>query len=314
MLRLLGLLALWQTFVFADAHIFVLHRFDDTRHASTSISTQTLARHFEYLKKEGYHFATHEELTQKIAANELVPDHWVHFSIDDTYKSFYTHGLPLFQRYGVPFSLYVYTKAVEKGYKDYMSWEEIRHASQYGTIGLHSHDHPHLTHLSNEAVLKDTQTAYDLFTKHLGFKPTSYAYPYGEYNAQVKKAIKSFGFASIMNQNVGAVSAKTPLDDIDRIALMQDTKLSTQLRIKHLSAVWKSVEVNTKTKTLRRVEIELDPSIEAVELYVTGHSWQKIKTKKGKITQNFQIPLKNSRSRIIIKTFDNAWSSYIIVL
>ena len=40
----------FSSFLFADAHIFLLHRFDDARYHSTSISTKKLREDFQYLK------------------------------------------------------------------------------------------------------------------------------------------------------------------------------------------------------------------------------------------------------------------------
>ncbi len=86
------LLLLLSIFSFGDGHIFVYHRFDDNRYPTTNISTKTLRAEFNYLKKHNYRVVTLDDFVKKIEANEKIPDNWVAFTIDDGFKSFYTHG------------------------------------------------------------------------------------------------------------------------------------------------------------------------------------------------------------------------------
>ena len=44
-----------------------------------------------------------------------------------------------------------------------MTWEEIKDASKYGEISLHSYGHKHLTKLSDDEFLKEQKKAYDIF-------------------------------------------------------------------------------------------------------------------------------------------------------
>ena len=67
-----------------------------------------------------------------------------------------------------------------------MTWDEIKEASKYGEIELHSYSHKQLVKLTNEEIIKDTNLALEIFEKNLGFKPKAYSYPYGEYDEKVK--------------------------------------------------------------------------------------------------------------------------------
>ncbi len=297
-----------------SGHFFVLHRFNDKKHASTSISNEDLVKHFNYLKKHHYYTATLDEITSKMKKKEPIPSNWVHFCIDDSYKSFYTNGLPLFKKYKIPFTIYVYVEATEHNFKDFMSWDQLKETMKYGSIGGHSFGHKHMTKLSAEAIRLDTQKSLDLMKKRLGVRPTSYAYPYGEYDPIVQKVIKSFGFDLIMNQNQGAFSHKSPIDDLDRIALTGKVSIKNKLSIHYLPAKWIYVKVDIKNKILQSISLEVDPKIKSVECYISGDTWHRLKPKNGKITKIFNKKLKFKRSRVIIKTADNAWTSQIIIL
>ena len=163
----------------ADAIVFVYHRFNDTKHQSTSISNKKLRADFQYLKDNGYSVVKLSELAEILKSRRPIPPKTVALTIDDGYRSFYTNGLPIFKEFGYPFTLYVYTKATEKKYRDYMTWDELKETTSYGELGLHSFDHPHLTYLGNEQIVDDTKKASQLFEKRMGFHPASYAYRYG---------------------------------------------------------------------------------------------------------------------------------------
>ncbi len=200
------LLCLSYFYLSANAHIFVFHRFGDDRHPSTNTTIEQLKTQFEYFKNNGYKVVPTSDIIDKLKAKVDIPDNWVAFHIDDSYKSFYENGLPLFKEYNYPFSLFVYVEATQKKYNDFMTWEQIKESSKYGEISLHSYSHEHLTKLSNEELIKDTKTSYEIFEEEMGFKPKGYVYPFGEYNEEVKQTIKSFGFDYIGNQNSGSVN------------------------------------------------------------------------------------------------------------
>ena len=179
-MRRLFFLALLPLILWADAHIFVYHRFGDEQHNSTNTSIETLRSQFEYLKTNGYKVVPLQTIYHALSNNLPVSDQWVAFNIDDSYKSFYENGLPLFKEYEYPFTLFVYVEATDKHYGDFMTWEQIRDAQRYGEIGLHSYGHHHSISLSKERLETDTAQAISSFQKQLNNRPKYYAYPYGE--------------------------------------------------------------------------------------------------------------------------------------
>lgn len=306
------LLALLSLTVWADAHLFVYHRFGDAKHASTNTSLDILKKQFEFFKDNDYKVISLDQLNRALREHKKIPDNWVVLCVDDSYKSFYTNGLPLFKEYNYPFALFVYVEATDRNYGDFMSWEEVKEASQYGEIGHHSYGHKHMVSLSAEAIKKDTQKAFISFQKHLGVSPKYYAYPYGEFDEKVKSAVASFGFELVLNQNVGAVSHKSPTDDLDRIALTGDVSLKPKLRIKYLKAQWHSPKSFPTNGKLNEIRVTMPKSISKAELYITGQGWERVKIKEGELKVDKLYPLKNRRSRIIVKA-GNAYSTKIIV-
>lgn len=299
-MRLILLLTIFYFYAFADAHVFIYHRFGDDRHPSTNTSLSELKKEFEYFKQNNYEVVPLEKIVQKLKQNEKIPSNWVALTIDDAYKSFYTNGLPLFKEFNYPFTLYVYVKATEKHYHDFMSWEELKETQKYGTLALHGYEHNHLTHLSANEIYEDTKKGIEIFQKELGFFPTSYAYAYGEYNQEVQEVIKQFSFDAIVNQNSGSVNDKSNVFDINRIALVGDVNIAQKLKYNTLEATWIEPTVFPKDGILKRIHAQVDPKIKSIKLYVTGHSWKELNVKNGIIDEIVEIPLKNNRTRVIL--------------
>lgn len=284
----------------ASGHIFVYHRFGDDKHKSANTSQEELRKQFDYFKNNGYEVVSINKFFDKLHKKESIPDNWVALTIDDAYKSFYENGLEIFKEYGYPFALYVYVEATNKRYGDFMTWEQIKEASQFGTIGLHSFSHPRLLNLSDEAIKEDTQKAYDIFTKKMGFKPKSYAYPYGEYDDRVKNVISSFNFDGILNQSAGSVNQYTTADDIYRIALVGDVNIKEKIKYETFDATWIEPREFPKDGVLKHIKAKVDKNIKHLKLYITGEKWRDIEVKDGIVDVKLNLYLKNSRTRVIL--------------
>jgi len=312
MMRKLLLLTLLPLYLWADAHLFVFHRFDDNRHPSTNTSTQTLRAEFEYLKKNDYKVISLERLHKAYQNGETIDDKWVVLTIDDSFKSFYNNGLPLFKEYDYPFTLFVYVQATVGSYGDYMSWEQIKEASNYGEIGFHSYAHPHLVSMSDKAIAKDSQKGMAIMEEKLGYKPKYYAYPYGEYNTRVRKQLEAFDFDLIINQNAGAVDKESDPHDLDRTALTGANNIKVKLRTKTMPTTWINPKDWPKNGKITTLKATLPKEVKRIEYYISGYGWKSATVNNGHLATQIDKKLKMSRTRIFLKS-GNRQSSLMLV-
>lgn len=286
----------------ANGHIFVYHRFADDRYKSTNTTLEELEKEFDYFKSHNYKVVTVSQIAQKLAKKEDIPSNWVAFSIDDSFKSFYDNALDIFKKYNFPFTLFVYVEATEKKYSDFMTWNQIKDASNYGEISLHSYSHKHLTRLSNEEIYNDTKEAYEIFIKNLGFKPKGYTYPFGEYDDRVKNIIKKFDFEYIANQNNGSVNINSDIFNLNRVALVGDVNIKEKLRYKTLEATWIEPKAYPKDGRLKHVKVRVNPTIKNAKLFISTYGWQDIKVNNGIIDIKLDKKLNLKRTRVAIST------------
>lgn len=299
-------------FLWADAHIFVYHRFGDDRYPSTNTSIKELKEQFDYFKENGYEVIPLKKLVTAIKAGKDIPDNWVVLTIDDGYKSFYDNGLEVFKEYDYPFSMFVYTKGTNSGYKDYSSWEELKEISKYGSLEFHSYGHEHMTQLSNEEVQEDFKKGLELMEKNLGYTPKIFSWPYGEYSPRIKKIAKTFGFDAIINQNMGAISKESDIYSLDRTALVGKSNLPLYLRYKHLDAKWIQPDAYPKQKQVGLVHVKTDEKGKNAGIYLSGHGWEQVKMEDGIIKHNLDKKILKERSRILVSVGNKITTKLLI--
>ena len=302
--KVLFLYLLLSPYLMSDGHIFVYHRFDDTRYPTTNTSLKELRKEFNYLKKNNYKVVPLIEIVKKIKAQEKVPKKWVALTIDDGFKTFYTNGLPVFREFNYPFTLFIAVKYTEKKYKDYVSWKQLKKIANYGNVEFHSYGHGHYGQMSNEEIKADMDKGLALMKKHLDYDPKLFVYPYGEYDERVDKVVKSYNFQAVFNQNIGAVNGEcSDAYDIDRSALVGKAPFKLYLRFQELCGVsFQQPSTFPKDKVVKTVEVTLDDkNITSADIFISNNGWTKVKVKNGKILWHANKKVKLNRIKIGVK-------------
>ncbi|MBE0491447.1 MAG: polysaccharide deacetylase family protein [Sulfurospirillum sp.] len=302
----------YGSILWADAHIFVYHRFEDNRYPSTNTSVEQLRKDFTYLKENGYKVVPLEKLITALKAKETIPDKWVVLSIDDNYKSFYEHGLTIFQEYNYPFSLFVFVEATHKKYPDYTTWDELREIAKYGSLEFHTYAHGHMTHMSNAQILQDFDKGMSLLKEKLNIKPKYFSYPYGEYSMRVKNLVKNYGFEAIINQNMGAIASFSDAFDLDRTALVGKSDLAYTLSRKALNAQWLEPQNYPEDGILKKITIQTDTKEKQAKVYLTGHGWRDVTLQDGNLDLTLEAKLLHVRSRVLLDINNKITNKLII--
>ena len=286
--------------VWADAHIFIYHRFNDARYPTTNTTLEELRKEFDYFKKNGYEVIPLEKLVQALHNKENIPDNWVVLTIDDNYKSFYEHGLALFKEYNYPFSMFVYVNATEHKYGDFMSWEQLKEIRQFGSLEFHSLNHPHMTQLSDDELKKDFEEGLSLFEKRLGIKPRYFSYPFGEYSPRVKAIAQQYGFQAILNQTMGAVASFSDPYDLDRSALVGKSDLGTFLKYKALETSWMEPSVLLGDGKVHTLHVKANTTAPKGGIYMSDVGYQEVSLSDGVFQAKLDKVVTKERTRIIV--------------
>ena len=189
--------------------VFVYHRFGNSKYPSTNISVEDFENHLKYLSSNSYKILNFGEAVEYINDPEQPYSEKVAcITIDDGFKSFKSNGMRLLKKYRYSATLFINSESVGGG--TYLSWDELKEIHQQGIeIGNHSHSHAYFLNTKDEERLKffknDIMKCQEEIEAHLGFTPSIFAYPYGEFDPEMKAALKELGFKAAAAQNSGVM-------------------------------------------------------------------------------------------------------------
>ena len=190
----------------SSAVILMYHRFGESDYPSTNIKLDQFEAHLEELRKQRYTVLPVAEIVEKVGRGETLPDRTVGITIDDAYTSVYKTAWPRLKAANFPFTLFVATDPVDRAAPGYMTWEQIRELAEAGvTIGSQTKSHPHLPTIPVEAVKRELDGSNARFIAELGNRPSLFAYPYGEFDLNVRDLVIDRGFTAAFGQNSGVM-------------------------------------------------------------------------------------------------------------
>ena len=170
------------------------HRFNEDKYPSTNINMEIFKKQIELIEKEKINFSYPNNF--KLNFNIPKSKKEILLTIDDAFSSFYQNAWPYLKERKIPFILFISTEAVGK--YGYMDWKEIKELEkeEFVFIGNHSHSHKYLVEYNFNEFKKDINTSIKIFNKNIGYNPSFFSYPFGEYSLEQKKYITSnFDFA-----------------------------------------------------------------------------------------------------------------------
>ena len=178
------------------------------------VSPARFERQLAYLRRHGYRTIS---LAQWLAAmrdrDGLIDDRVVILTFDDAYRDFLTDAWPLLCRHGFGATMFVPTDQVggraewDRAYGEpaaLMSWDELRQLAGHGLeIGAHTCSHPYLTRIGARRLIAEGRVAKARLEAELGRTVELLAYPYGDQNLKVRRAMAGSGYRAAVTTQPG---------------------------------------------------------------------------------------------------------------
>jgi len=193
------------------------HRFEENKYPSTNIRNKVFAEHIKEINNLKINFISFKKF-EEIIKNKI-DNNYLLLTIDDAFKSFYLNAWPILKNKKIPFVLFVSTREIGK--QGYMTWDQIKEvdSSDLVTIGNHSHSHEYLIDWEDEKIKSDLDTSIQLFKKELGYAPTVFSYPFGEYSSNLKKIISDLNFEFAFGQHSGVIDPTKDFLELPRFPI-----------------------------------------------------------------------------------------------
>jgi peptidoglycan/xylan/chitin deacetylase (PgdA/CDA1 family) len=191
----------------ADSAVIIMyHRFGETAYPSTNITLDQFESHIRELKSGPYAVLPLPEIVARLRDGRPLPERTVGLSVDDAYLSAYTEAWPRLKAAGLPMTLFVATRAVDRKLSGIMTWQQIRELAADGvSIGSQTETHLHMPDAGEARNRQEIERSNGRFITELGRAPRLFAYPYGEAGTAVQRIVRDAGFAAAFGQHSGVI-------------------------------------------------------------------------------------------------------------
>ena len=196
---------------FQTIPILTYHRFAENCDSPLCMPGRTFERQMKYLKENGYHVITADELLAFLEYRQGLPKKSVLITMDDGYRSVYQFAYPILKEYGFTATLFIYTSFVGVS-KMAITWDQLREMKANGFgIGSHTMYHSDLTKAKEEEteqefvarIKKELYGSKKIIDKKLGQDTYFLAYPFGYYDQRSMQMSKAAGYKIAMSVKRG---------------------------------------------------------------------------------------------------------------
>ena len=262
------------------------HRFNETKYPSTNIQMDIFKKHINLIKNSKLKFINPKEF--ELNFDTAKKQKKILLTIDDGFSSFYTEAWPYLKKNKIPFILFISTEPIGKN--GYMTWDQIKEIEKndFASIGHHSHSHEYLIDKSNKEFISDIKLADKLFLKELGYVPSLFSYPFGEYSKFMKDYISS-NFKLAFGQHSGVIDVNKEKFELPRFPINENYGELKRFKsiINSFPLEYKKVfPEEKKLNTLNNPPIfsieffENQRNLKNINCYSNeGNKWEKSKTK-----------------------------------
>tara|TARA_B100000989_G_scaffold38909_1_gene24653 strand:+ start:460 stop:1377 length:918 start_codon:yes stop_codon:yes gene_type:complete len=290
------------------------HRFNEFKYPSTNISMDIFKKHVELILDANLTFYNPKDFEDEFDIPKK--EKKILLTVDDAFQSFYDNAWPYLKKNQIPFVLFVSTKPV--GNNGYMDWDQIKEIerSEFGVIGHHSHSHDYLIDKSEEVFLNDIKTSNLIFKEKLGYVPTLFSYPFGEYSVFMRDYI-SQNFKIAFGQHSGIIDVNKNRFELPRFPINEKYGEIKRFKsiIKYYPLEYKNLEPEEKKLSKKnnppKFKVEFfnnQKNIENINCFSNeGDKWMKSKIKlvEKELTIEFREPFLPRRGRINCSVNDN---------
>ncbi len=175
----------------------------DTIRISLNITPFTFEEEIKTLIGAGYTFMTNAELADVLDKKTTLPAKPILLTFDDGYRDFYTDVLPILKKYHVKATAYIIPGFLNK--PNNLLDDQVKDIVQSGLveIGAHTVHHVWLKGRSLKDVTDEVSLSKTMLEQQFHIAVVSFAYPYGAFDSQAVRVVKSVGFTSAVSTAPG---------------------------------------------------------------------------------------------------------------
>ncbi|WP_405878776.1 polysaccharide deacetylase family protein [Streptomyces sp. NBC_01136] len=195
-----------------------------------SVAPEAFAEQMALLGDQGFTPVDTAVLAAGWRSGRPLPERPVLITFDDGYEGVHRHALPVLAKHGFASTLFVSTGWIKGAYDTggaldaMLSWAQVRElAAEQVEIGGHSHTHPQLDQLTDDALRFEVLRCKEIIGDELGTRPASFAYPYGYSSRRVRHVVREAGFAQSLAVGNGLARRRQGPYALQRVTVRRST-------------------------------------------------------------------------------------------
>lgn len=180
--------------------ILMYHKIGSDADNDAVIREDLFRAQMKFLKDNGYHPLTLEQLRAYVTDGTPVPVKPVVLTFDDGYADTYTIAYPVLKEYG--FAGTVFVNPEDVGTR--LTWQQLREMNDNGfVVASHGYVHKRMNEMSEPEQLNNIVEAQKILKDKLGIDNKWFCYPYGRNTAYTRQAAKESGIQLAVEMNPG---------------------------------------------------------------------------------------------------------------
>lgn len=189
-----------------------------------SLSARLFRSHLVLLAKEGWHTARVHELNTA----DSLPEKTAVITFDDGFADNFEHGFKILEKLKMSATWFVVTGRIGKSSdwtadrmnKTILNKRQLHLMKEAGMeIGSHTRTHTDLSRADRDTLLSEIRDSKSELEDIIGSHVASFAYPYGRYNIEVKRAVLDAGYQTACSVRPGWAGSSRDLLSIRRVSV-----------------------------------------------------------------------------------------------
>ena len=199
------------------------------------VTRSNFLKQMQYLHDQDIKVMSLEDMVHNLSEMN-VPEKCLVLTFDDGYKAVYDIAFPILKDLKFTATIFLPTGRIEKTLDwdksdgvfgaPLMSWREIEEMGLSGIeFGAHSETHPHLPQIGPEECRKEIAHSKAKIEEATGKPVSFFAFPYGDYNENIKNIVRESGFTGACTTGPGLNKPGQDLFALKRMGVFRDTSM-----------------------------------------------------------------------------------------
>ncbi len=193
-----------------------------------SISTANFEAQMDVLVEGGFTAVSLDEIADWIEGKGTLPNNPVCITFDGSYDGHHTHVFQILQERELFAISYITADWI--GTANHIDWHQLRQLEEAGVMDIQNHtlNHPNLTTVSSDEVIRQVSGCNESIFRHLGGKVSvHHAYPGGAHNSAVRQILRDLGMRTATTCTARKANRSDDLMALPRYMISRTTSIGS---------------------------------------------------------------------------------------